>query len=75
MSVTPYGWMCGRYAVTTDPAKLAAEIEAVNEVPDLPSDGSNRLRRPRPRRVSTTTSPPFTMVMTGGQTARPRESR
>ncbi|MFT4200814.1 SOS response-associated peptidase [Gordonia sp. (in: high G+C Gram-positive bacteria)] len=28
--------MCGRYAVTTDPAKLAAEIDAVNEVPDLP---------------------------------------
>ena len=25
--------MCGRYAVTTDPAKLAAEIDAVNEVP------------------------------------------
>ncbi|GED99525.1 SOS response-associated peptidase [Gordonia crocea] len=29
--------MCGRYAVTTDPAKLAAEIDAVNEVPDLPA--------------------------------------
>ncbi len=27
------GLMCGRYAVTTDPAKLAAEIDAVNEVP------------------------------------------
>lgn len=26
--------MCGRYAVTTDPAKLAAAIDAVNEVPD-----------------------------------------
>ncbi|MGB3301835.1 SOS response-associated peptidase [Gordonia sp. (in: high G+C Gram-positive bacteria)] len=26
--------MCGRYAVTTDPAKLAAEIDAVNEVAD-----------------------------------------
>ena len=25
--------MCGRYAVTTDPAKLAAEIDARNEVP------------------------------------------
>ncbi|MAU84725.1 MAG: DUF159 family protein [Gordonia sp.] len=25
--------MCGRYAVTTDPAKLAAEIDAINEVP------------------------------------------
>ncbi|AUH68243.1 MULTISPECIES: SOS response-associated peptidase [Gordonia] len=25
--------MCGRYAVTTDPARLAAEIDAVNEVP------------------------------------------
>lgn len=26
--------MCGRYAVTTDPAKLAAEIDARNEVPE-----------------------------------------
>ena len=26
--------MCGRYAVTTDPARLAAEIDAINEVPD-----------------------------------------
>lgn len=25
--------MCGRYAVTTDPAKLAAELDAINEVP------------------------------------------
>lgn len=29
--------MCGRYAVTTDPAKLAAEIDAVNEVPPPPA--------------------------------------
>ncbi|GAB09995.1 hypothetical protein GOARA_050_00570 [Gordonia araii NBRC 100433] len=29
--------MCGRYAVTTDPAKLAAELDAANEVPDLPA--------------------------------------
>lgn len=29
--------MCGRYAVTTDPAKLAAEIDAVNEVPAPPA--------------------------------------
>ncbi|QKT08098.1 SOS response-associated peptidase [Gordonia sp. X0973] len=28
--------MCGRYATTTDPAKLAAEIDAVNEVPPMP---------------------------------------
>lgn len=28
--------MCGRYAVTTDPAKLAAEIDAVNEVSPPP---------------------------------------
>ncbi|MGC5247329.1 SOS response-associated peptidase [Gordonia sp. DT219] len=37
--------MCGRYAVTTDPAKLAAEIDAVNEVPlDAPTnaDGSGQ---------------------------------
>ena len=27
--------MCGRYAVTTDPAKLAAEIDAINEVPAI----------------------------------------
>lgn len=26
--------MCGRYAVTTDPARLAAEIDARNEVPE-----------------------------------------
>lgn len=26
--------MCGRYAVTTDPARLAAEIDAINEVGD-----------------------------------------
>ncbi|MFT4128298.1 MAG: SOS response-associated peptidase, partial [Gordonia sp. (in: high G+C Gram-positive bacteria)] len=32
--------MCGRYAVTTDPATLAAEIDAVNEVPaDLDAPG------------------------------------
>ncbi|OZC31431.1 SOS response-associated peptidase [Gordonia polyisoprenivorans] len=31
--------MCGRYAVTTDPAKLAAEIDAVNEVP-VPLDAA-----------------------------------
>ncbi|MFW0784166.1 SOS response-associated peptidase [Gordonia sp. CPCC 206044] len=31
--------MCGRYAVTTDPAKLAAEIDAINEVP-VPLDPS-----------------------------------
>ena len=56
--------MCGRYAVTTDPAKLAAEIEAVNEVPDLPSDGSEPV-------AATKTAPgvnynvaPTTMVMT-----------
>ncbi|WP_161897670.1 SOS response-associated peptidase [Gordonia spumicola] len=33
--------MCGRYAVTTDPAKLAAEIDARNEI-DPPPSGSSR---------------------------------
>ena len=32
--------MCGRFAVTTDPAKLAAEIDAVNEVPASSATGS-----------------------------------
>mgnify|MGYP002651632265 CR=1 FL=1 len=31
--------MCGRFAVTTDPAKLAAEIDAVNEVPASAASG------------------------------------
>lgn len=30
--------MCGRYAVTTDPARLAAEIDARNEVSDTDAD-------------------------------------
>ena len=33
--------MCGRYAVTTDPAKLAAEIDARNEVPEDTSVSPN----------------------------------
>lgn len=45
--------MCGRYAVTTDPAKLAAEIDAVNEVPEPaeePADpDSLDLDTPKPR--------------------------
>ncbi|GAB88555.1 SOS response-associated peptidase [Gordonia rhizosphera] len=38
--------MCGRYAVTTDPAKLAAEIDAINEVPVPldPGSGSSAAR-------------------------------
>ena len=39
------GPMCGRYAVTTDPAKLAAEIDAVNEVEA--TDGATDLDAPR----------------------------
>lgn len=39
--------MCGRYAVTTDPAKLAAEIDAVDEVPE-PEDSTD-LDSPTPR--------------------------
>ncbi len=44
MARATMGGMCGRYAVTTDPAKLAAEIDAVNEVPaplDPPGDGAD----------------------------------
>ncbi|WP_440713776.1 SOS response-associated peptidase [Gordonia sp. FQ] len=33
--------MCGRYAVATDPAKLAAEIDARNEVPESDDLGPN----------------------------------
>ncbi|MCR5979636.1 SOS response-associated peptidase [Gordonia jinghuaiqii] len=33
--------MCGRFAVTTDPAKLAAEIDAVNEVPEPASESAD----------------------------------
>ncbi|GAC66634.1 SOS response-associated peptidase [Gordonia soli] len=33
--------MCGRYAVTTDPAKLAAEIDAVNEVTSVGPDAAS----------------------------------
>ncbi|WP_051198142.1 SOS response-associated peptidase [Gordonia shandongensis] len=32
--------MCGRYAVTTDPARLAAEIDAVDEVSDGARNGA-----------------------------------
>ncbi|AVM01439.1 DUF159 family protein [Gordonia iterans] len=57
--------MCGRYAVTTDPAKLAAEIDARNEVPsgaDAAPDTDQRAGR-------TVTTPnynvaPSTTVMT-----------
>ncbi|MFT4088121.1 MAG: SOS response-associated peptidase [Gordonia sp. (in: high G+C Gram-positive bacteria)] len=33
--------MCGRYAITTDPAKLAAEIDARNEVPEADAREAN----------------------------------
>lgn len=42
--------MCGRFAVTTDPAKLAAEIDAVNEVPAAPPtpDDQTSANQPSP---------------------------
>jgi putative SOS response-associated peptidase YedK len=33
--------MCGRFAVTTDPATLAAKIEAINEARPAESAGPN----------------------------------
>lgn len=66
--------MCGRYAVTTDPAKLAAEIDAVNEVPasldasesaDTTSDsGENpeRERAPRPLGPNYNVAPTSTVM-------------
>ncbi|MGB3332654.1 MAG: SOS response-associated peptidase [Mycobacterium sp.] len=33
--------MCGRFAVTTDPALLAARIDAINEIPDSADVGPN----------------------------------
>lgn len=57
--------MCGRYAVTTDPAKLAAEIDAINEVPVPldPGTGSGRTED------SSTAEPAAAESSTDGSTA------
>ncbi len=55
--------MCGRYAVTTDPAKLAAEIEAVNEVPEPAGEDSTDLdATPRPPGVNYNVAPTTTVM-------------
>ncbi|MFW0789068.1 SOS response-associated peptidase [Gordonia sp. CPCC 205333] len=69
--------MCGRYAVTTDPAKLAAEIDAVNEVPmpeppadldagkeaQLTLDGSSaEVKEPRPPFINYNVAPTTTIM-------------
>ncbi|MCH5645072.1 MULTISPECIES: SOS response-associated peptidase [unclassified Gordonia (in: high G+C Gram-positive bacteria)] len=55
--------MCGRYAVTTDPAKLAAEIDAVNEVesPDT-TDLDTAPRSPGPNYNVAPTTTVMTVV-------------
>lgn len=64
--------MCGRYAVTTDPAKLAAEIDAVNEVPAVqetplqqtPAEETDRdePRSPRPPGTNYNVAPTTTVM-------------
>ncbi|MFE0750171.1 SOS response-associated peptidase [Gordonia sp. NPDC058843] len=55
--------MCGRYAVTTDPAKLAAEIEAVNEVPEPAGEDSTDLdAAPRSPGVNYNVAPTTTVM-------------
>ncbi len=51
--------MCGRFAVTTDPAKLAAEIDAVNEVPAAPPtpDDQTSAKQPSPDKSGTDQAP------------------
>jgi putative SOS response-associated peptidase YedK len=61
--------MCGRYAVTTDPAKLAAEIDAVNEVPEPAKEPADPdaldLDTPAPRALGPNYNvAPTTTVMT-----------
>ncbi|MBD0022734.1 SOS response-associated peptidase [Gordonia pseudamarae] len=56
--------MCGRYAVTTDPAKLAAEIDAINEVPDLPAEGTDPVAAARGVPGVSYNVAPTTTVMT-----------
>ncbi len=55
--------MCGRYAVTTDPAKLAAEIDAVNEVPEPAADDATDLdTAPRTPGVNYNVAPTTTVM-------------
>ncbi len=55
--------MCGRYAVTTDPAKLAAEIDAVNEVPEPAGANSTDLdAAPRSPGVNYNVAPTTTVM-------------
>lgn len=59
------GGMCGRFAVTTDPAKLAAEIDAVNEVP-VPLDPA----KSAPEKPAPETSDPETSGTDGEKRVR-----
>ena len=55
--------MCGRYAVTTDPAKLAAEIDAVNEVPEpAGADSTDLDAAPRSPGVNYNVAPTTTVM-------------
>ncbi|MCV7193204.1 SOS response-associated peptidase [Mycolicibacterium brumae] len=40
--------MCGRFAVTVDPALLAGELDAVNEIPEQPGDSATPADGPGP---------------------------